>query len=263
MNAMDGDNHYHDHGANVVTSSSLRDFIRSPKLYHDRYVTKTLPQRQSEAMLFGSAVHTAVLQPEVFAEQYYGDPYNARSARSQRLALENAGKTRLTEKSYDLCLALAKAAWEYPQAKICCSSGAVETPVQATMRNGLTVKCKPDLINGGGIYDLKTLGKPMCFFRDHAFALGYHIQAGFYTGVLIGAKDPAHRDFTFWVVTKQPPFEVQFFTIPYGECLAIWRSVCLPALNDLANCLRTNGWEESPSSTIAIPAAQKKYHRKY
>ncbi|MDR2779465.1 MAG: hypothetical protein LBB16_04285 [Puniceicoccales bacterium] len=39
----------------------------------------------------------------------------------------------------------------------------IETTVQATMRNGLTVKCKPDIINDSGIYDLKTLGKPMCF----------------------------------------------------------------------------------------------------
>lgn len=208
------------------------------------------------------ATHAAVLQPEMFAERYYADPYNIRSPRSQRLAMENDGKIRLTQKSYELCLSLAHAAWEYPQAKDSCCQGAIETPVQATMRNGLVVKCKPDLINDGGIYDLKTLGKPMCFFRDHAFALGYHIQAGFYTGVLIGARDPIRRDFTFWVVTKQPPFEVQFFTIPYEECLSIWQSICLPALNDLANCLRTNAWEESAASTLRVPAAQKKYHRK-
>jgi hypothetical protein len=130
------------------------------------------------------------------------------------------------------------------------------------MRNGLVVKCKPDLINDGGIYDLKTLGKPMGMFREHAFSLGYHIQAGFYVGVIAGTKDPILRDFTFWVVTKNPPFEVQFFTIPYEECLGVWRAVCLPALNDLAGCLRTGSWLECPASTITIPAAQKKYHGK-
>jgi hypothetical protein len=91
------DDNYHDHGAEVVTSSSLRDFIRSPKLYHDRYIVCTLPQRQSDVMLFGSATHAAVLQPEVFLERYYGDPYNVRSPCSHKLALENAGKTRLTQ----------------------------------------------------------------------------------------------------------------------------------------------------------------------
>jgi hypothetical protein len=257
------DDDYHDHPADVVTSSSLRDFIRSPKLYHDRYVVRTLPQRQSDAMLFGSAVHMAVLQPNIFNDHYYADPYNIRSPKSRALAEENTGKVRLTNKSYDLCLAIAKAAWEHPQAATECREGDVEKPIEARMRNGLTVRSKPDIINDGGIYDLKTLGKPMCFFQDHAFALGYHVQAGFYTGVSIGARDTLERDFKFWVVTKQPPFEVQFFTIPYEECLAIWQSVCLPALNDLACCLTTNGWEESTPSTITVPAAQKKYHRKY
>jgi hypothetical protein len=90
---------YHAHGAEVVISSSLRDFILSPKLYHDRSVAKPLPARQSEVMLFGSATHAAVLQPEVFVERYDGDPYHARSPRSQRLASETVGKIRLTQES--------------------------------------------------------------------------------------------------------------------------------------------------------------------
>ncbi|MDR1232823.1 MAG: hypothetical protein LBJ75_00965 [Puniceicoccales bacterium] len=34
------------------------------------------------------------------------------------------------------------------------------------------------------------------------FALRYHIQAGFYTGVSIGTRDTLKRDFKFWVVTN-------------------------------------------------------------
>jgi hypothetical protein len=166
------DDDYHNHESNVVTSSSLRDFIRSPKMYHDRYVAKTLSPRQSDAILFGSATHAAVLQRGLFAERYYPDPYNIRSLQSQKFALDNAGKTRMTKKSYDLCSALARAAWDHPQAQSECSHGAVEMPIQATMRNGLVVKCKSHLINDGGIYDLKTLGKPMGMFREHAFSLG-------------------------------------------------------------------------------------------
>jgi hypothetical protein len=190
-------------------------------------------------------------------ERYCGDPYNARSLCSQRLASENVGKIRLPQKSYDLCLALAHAAWEYPQAKATCSSSAVEILIQAIMRNGRVVKCKPDLIYDAGIYDLKTLGKPMCFFQDHALALGYHIQAGFYTGVLIGAKDHP-VGFSILGGDETAALRGTIFTIPCEECLSIWQSVCLPALNDLARCPKTNGWEESPSSTITVPAAQKK-----
>jgi len=109
---------------------------------------------------------------------------------------------------YNFCWDIAKAAWEHPQAMVNCREGEIEKPLEARMRNGLTMKCEPDMINGDGIYDLKTCGKPMCFFREHAFALGYHIQAGFYTGVLIGAGDTLQRDLTFWVVTKHSPCEV-------------------------------------------------------
>jgi hypothetical protein len=144
----------------------------------------------------------AVLQPNIFDDHYYADPYNIRSPKSRALAEENTGEIRLTDKSYDLCWAIAKVAWEHPQAAAECREGDIEKPIEARMRNGLTVRSKQDIINCNGIYDLKTLGKPMCFFRDHTFALGYHIQVGFYTGVSIGARDTVERDFKFWVVTK-------------------------------------------------------------
>lgn len=254
---------YHTHDATVVTSSSLRDFLKSPTYYYNKYVARVVSSEETDAMRFGIAFHHAVLEHEVFEKKYYADPYRSNSKDSKLLASKMAGKVRLTEHNYILCTTLSKVAWNHPTAREECTTGEIERPIEARMKNGLTLKCKPDLINENGIYDLKSLGKPLNMFSEHAFSLSYHIQAAFYTGVLVGSRDPIHRDFNFWVVTKREPYQCGFFRISWEECMNVWKEVCVPALNDLARFLRTNEWSEDTrgciDKTIHIPAKLTKY----
>lgn len=260
--AVQGDE-YHNHPPDVITSSSLRDFLKSPHYYYNRYVARILPGESTESLSFGTAFHHAVLEPQLFNELYYSDPFRGNTKQSKQLAADFPGKIRLTQHSYELCTALAKIAWNHPTAQEECSHGTVERPVQAKLKNGLTVKCKPDLINELGVYDLKSLGKPLNMFSEHAFSLSYHIQAAFYTGVLFGAKEQLHRDFNFWVVTKRQPYQCGFFRIPWEECMNVWKEVCIPALNDLAKFLKSDEWAEdsrgSIDKTIHIPAKLTRY----
>lgn len=254
---------YHAHNAWVVTSTSLRDFLKSPAYYYNKYVSRVIPNEETEAMRFGSAFHQAVLEPDKFEQNYYADRYRRNTRESKALAAEMVGKERLTEHEHALCELMAKIAWEHPTAQEECRTGVVEHPIMAKMRNGLTVKCKPDLINERGIYDLKSMGKPINMFGEHAFALNYHIQAAFYTGVLIGSHDALKRDFNFWVVTKRAPYQCGFFRISWVECANVWREVCVPALNDLARLLRSDEWHDSNNGnidrTLHIPAKLTKY----
>jgi hypothetical protein len=214
-------------------------------------------------MRFGTAFHLAVLEPDMFQTTYYSDPHRRTTRESKLLAEKNVGKLRLTEHDYRLCQTLAKVAWNHRTAMEECRIGTIERPIVAKMHNGLTVKCKPDLINDGGIYDLKSLGKPINMFTEGAFNLGYHIQAAFYTGVLFGVERRTGRDFSFWVVSKCVPYQCGFFRIAWEECMALWREVCVPALNDIAAMMRGNEWAEDPTGSLDrrmhIPAKLTKY----
>lgn len=256
-------NSYHDHDGWVVTSSSLRDFLKSPTYYYNKYVSKVITPACTDAMSFGEAFHYAVLEPERFKEKYYSDPHRKNAKESKQIAQEYPDKERLSAKDYDLCVALSGVAWSHPIAQQECKAGQVEQVYAAKMRNGLLVKCKPDLINDDGIYDLKSMGRPLNMFTEHAFSLGYHIQAAFYTGVLYGLKDPIHRDFSFWVVTKRVPYQCVFFRVSWEECMNVWKEVCIPALNDIAHLMRSNEWGEDSRGCVEkrvhIPSKLMKY----
>lgn len=64
------------HGAPAISVSKLKVFRHSPALYHGRFITRAIEAPEpTPALLFGSAVGTAVLEgDEVFQRQYYAVP---------------------------------------------------------------------------------------------------------------------------------------------------------------------------------------------
>jgi len=57
-----------------INSTSLKLFIQDQIAYYNKYVAKTIPFKSSEAMIFGSALHCWVLQPELFDSRYIIKP---------------------------------------------------------------------------------------------------------------------------------------------------------------------------------------------
>ena len=55
------------HKAYGLSCSDLKVMLRSPAHYH---ASLLFPQKTTPEMLLGSALHTAVLQPELFDEEY-------------------------------------------------------------------------------------------------------------------------------------------------------------------------------------------------
>lgn len=58
----------------AINSSSLKVFIEDPIMYYNKYIAKTLPYKQSDALDFGKALHCKVLEPEEFENRFIIKP---------------------------------------------------------------------------------------------------------------------------------------------------------------------------------------------
>ncbi|ECG8260414.1 exodeoxyribonuclease [Salmonella bongori] len=58
------------HSANGISSTMLKDVRISPMYYHERHIARTIPRQQNDAMLRGAIIHSFVLEPEKFAEEF-------------------------------------------------------------------------------------------------------------------------------------------------------------------------------------------------
>ena len=107
--------------------------------------------------------------------------------------------------------------------------------------SGIRLKCRPDILNGDIIYDVKTTRDvtPRRFsyiVKD----LGYDISAWFYCRVM---NLITGIDYTFKIIAvdKYPPYEVVIYTIP-PEMMAEVEPRCMDALYLLADCLTSNNY---------------------
>ena len=169
------------HNLEGISASGLKQAWKDPKLYAKRKLLKRLP---SPALDIGTAVHEALLEPELFSYS----KYNLTPANLEKLQIMiNNGKlmfdyiTRHTLNEQSLLV----------------------------QDEGFIRRVRVDAYDKtmGAIYDVKTTryNSPTMFIKD-AYELGYHIQAAFYIDTLRLAGYKADY-FAFLVVPSESPCE--------------------------------------------------------
>ncbi len=58
------------HSSNGISSTMLKDVLISPMYYHGRHIAGTIPREQNDAMLRGTIIHSYVLEPEKFEDEF-------------------------------------------------------------------------------------------------------------------------------------------------------------------------------------------------
>ena len=102
------------HSSPGISKSGLDLINKSPYLFSNRP-----KQEPTKAMLIGSATHTAVLERDLFADQYVWAPNvdGRTKAGKEELALfasENVGKTVLKSEEFDLIANISRSVWNNP-----------------------------------------------------------------------------------------------------------------------------------------------------
>ena len=212
------------------------------------------PKTVTEAMQLGTAIHTAVLEPELMEEEIAFLPGNLNrrtNAGKEEYATfmeEHAGMTILPDASKQLVSDVAAAVRSCPAAQLFLGQGDAIREGSYLWRDektGLPLKCRPDLYLPSKkiVVDLKTTtdARPGAFSQSVA-RLGYHVQAAHYLdGVNAVRGDGAAEQFVFLAVEKDPPYGVLVGALD-AEDIERGRDACRRGINRVAWCLENDKW---------------------
>ena len=249
------------HANDAVSHSKLEVFARRPALFKRKYIDKAIREKSQAHFTFGSAFHTAVLEPELFANSYVEQPVSIKVRRGgvwDEFAASVGDAEILTRSDMGLIDAMQAAVCGNPYAvDLISSQGAIR---EASVRTGLTewgcaLQCRPDVTNptgcdysGGYAYnaDVKTVESFDKFDRQF-FDFGYYRQQPFYKLVqgLAGAGAGTPVRFFYIVVEKQEPFgcavlEVDTLSFNDGE------KEVRESLAKLQRCYAEDSWPNIP-----------------
>ena len=211
------------HAGPGISKSHLDKMAMSPMHYWSAYINPERERReQTPAMALGTAVHSAVLEPDLFVGDYIkAEKFDRRTTAGKQDALDfaaaNEGKIILDPEEYDLCMAMRDAVHRHPLAKRLFNGGHSEQTFFAVDEGtGEIVKCRTDYINIGGgiIVDLKTTedASPKGFGRS-AGNFRYDLQAPWYKDVVQAAVGETLPVFAFVAVEKKPPYAIGVYYV--------------------------------------------------
>ncbi len=241
---------YHSHG---FTSASQLKKIASTSLAHFKHEREN-PKEQTPALIFGSAYHTLILEPEKFSDEYFtldrdampkpeSDFRNSENkAWKEKQLAKNEGKIFLSNEDF-ITLYEMKAALElYPNFIFLLKNGVAEESYFAEI-DGMGVRVRPDYVSKFGIVDLKTCqdASPEAFGRDAA-KMRYLIQAALYTDVVAAFRDGDVLPFFFLAQEKTAPYIPQMYRVP-SYLIEAGRAQYEDVLKQLFTAQTTDVWQ--------------------
>jgi hypothetical protein len=237
---------YHSHAA--ISKSHLDKVAKSPAHYWAHYLDPNrVPTPPTDAMVLGTALHTAVLEPHLWQQQFAVAPdgidRRTKAGKDDWAAFQEwaKGKTVLSADDGQRIQRMAQAVHQHPA-----SSFLLTLPGQreasyfwADDDTGLECKCRPDWHSDCGrlIVDVKTTkdASPREFARSVA-AYRYHVQSHWYQRPF-----PDAEQFLFIAVESQPPHLVAVYAATPAMVAAGGRAAERD-LRLIASCREANTW---------------------
>ena len=250
------------HALDYVSKSHLDEINKSPFHYWDKYINPNrVIQEPTKQMIFGSAFHTLVLEPELFEKEYIIESANApkRPTESQRNAKKPSnqtlsaiafwdsfddkakGKTFVSLDDLERLTIMKQRVLEHPAASaILNMSGVCEQSYQwKDEQTGEICKSRPDFHTDDGslIVDLKTTSDASELgFQKSVHNFRYHVQAAFYLRSIEKADT-----FVFIAVESKPPYLVAVYNAS-TDMINAGNRVADKNLATLAQCRKTGKW---------------------
>ena len=234
------------HKAYGLSCSDLKVMLRSPAHYH---ASLLFPQKTTPEMLLGSALHTAVLQPELFDEEYMELPkIDRRTKEGKELYKQysDSGKTLLDSVTVATVQKMKGSLMQHPIISSVLSSGSPELSCFGCLPEfpHTLVKCRPDWYNEelGVLLDLKTAcdASPKAFSKASADYF-YHLQNALYQDLFSHVSGKHIQAFLFAVVEKEPPYAVALYQLD-ADAVEKGRDLYHKALVAYNDSLDRNYW---------------------
>lgn len=229
------------HATQAISKSGLDRVNQSPAHFK---AWKQEPQKSTPAMEFGTAVHTAILEPDLFSESYHVGKIDRRTkeGKAQAEEIEASGKRILSEEDYNRIWLMRNEVFCHQSASELFSSGNAEVSI-ITEYEGVQAKCRMDfLIDGGLIVDLKTTesADPQSFGKSCA-TFRYHVQAAFYMDLYRHVTGEKAQGFYFVSVEKSSPYAVAVYELD-ADSIALGREAYYQNLETYKECMDSGKW---------------------
>lgn len=234
------------HAVPAYSASGGRLLMRSAAHYR---TARDVPSEPTEAMILGTAMHLAALEPDAFAAQVVRAPKFDRrttAGKADAAAFESAhaGKIILAPDQFDALDAMRNALLAHPAAAALLHEGDAEVSLfWRCPGTGAPCKARADFLPSGLriCVDLKTTqdASPGAFARSAA-SMGYHVAAWHY---LDGCQRLGlERDaFALLAVEKSAPFAVGAYRVP-EDALDVGRRLTMQARRLYAQCVHDDSW---------------------
>lgn len=208
---------YHAHPA--LGSTTLKKAVDSMQTY--KHYIESDPIEATDNMNLGTAVHTLVLEPELFDSEIAvkekvdgrtktGKEYNAMFAET------SAGKTIITTEQFKEAQLMRDSVMDHPEVKkiLNCRVEFETSGFYIDEETGIECKYRPDIRTNNFIADLKTCqDATQNGFAKQVSNLGYHISAAHYLEGDRILKKINHEQFIFICVESKPPYQVGIYRL--------------------------------------------------
>jgi hypothetical protein len=246
---------YHSHPA--LSRSDILNLLRSPM--HYKYSKTVKKDHQTDAMLYGSAVHDAILLPHIFENDYSFEPELDKRTTEGKKQFEywlgNCGNRVIIPKKFKMQDILAIKNAVYDAIGPILNNSKKEISLFYDLDVGMQLNCKirPDILQVNEteaiIYDIKTTddASPEAFVKSiHSYQ--YHMQAAWYIGGVQSCYNDIPTRFIFIAVEKEAPYGVAMYELD-DAWINYANSRIFKALSNYANSSRTERWESYPRYT--------------
>lgn len=241
-----------------INQSALKVLGESPQLFYERYIAKTLAEREpTPAMKFGTAVenylrtgsHGFICLPDDIRARR-GKEYEAWKATIDP-TLQVVTKTEWNELRLNDLEKVKRNVDEHPRASQLISEGDWHKHLFWEYEEIGQCKAELDLVwQNKIIADVKTAADttPEGFARQ-ALNLGYHIQAAWYTGAYLRCHG-AILPFVFIVIKNSEPYNVETYTLS-EQFITLASQKIMRLSEEYVRRRDSNDWHTDTHGTIA------------
>ena len=249
------------HARSEVSCSNVKAMLKSMK---HGLNSMTSESKQTPAMLQGTVVHSLVLEPETFIDEYAikeSIPKKPTSAQLNAKKItattasqinaynswlqENGDKTIITKEQFDIAKNIDMSIKSHKLANELLSGGSAEESFISEIK-GVPVKARADYIKGNHIIDLKTASdaSPEGFLKA-VLNFRYDIQTAFYLDVIQAER------FTFVVCETSAPYAVGVYELE-PKWVEYARNVYKNTLADWKGCVEMEHFTGYVNSVLSL-----------
>lgn len=204
----------------------LKVILESPKRFKAEYIDKKIVRKESAALNFGSAIHLALLEPQVFLKRYAVEPDVRRNTtiyKDWREAVLASDPTAVivSQDDMDNLNGVIEAVMAHPKASAMLRKGIPERSIYQRLEvefpeggsAELQARVRPDYLHeSGDIIDVKTtIDVEYRAFCRQQYDLGYGTSMAYYREVVNAEFGKKDRHCWWICLEKKPPYEVAVY----------------------------------------------------